>query len=154
MDPHSTSNFKTTYFLLFLVPKLLTALLLIHIFGCVLRCNSIQYFFVNTQGWFKTQPPAQVEVLNNFFNKIYNDAHTFVQTKLPTTMHLLEALYIRQCIDLLDGLLGTNKDTASTYFLSIYYITHIRVRTIFEFNQKFKSNNQLIIKNDTFLWDR
>lgn len=70
-------------------------------------------------------------------------------------MHLLEALYIRQCIDLLDGLLGTNKDMASTYFLSIYYyIAHIRVRTIFEFNQKLKSNNQLIIKTYTFLWTR
>ncbi|XP_048268511.1 dynein axonemal heavy chain 8 [Bombus terrestris] len=91
--------------------------------GMVFISASVLKWTPILQGWFKTQPPAQVEVLNNFFNKIYNDAHTFVQTKLPTTMHLLEALYIRQCIDLLDGLLGTNKDTAKT--LPEYHIEKI-----------------------------
>lgn len=61
---------------------------------------------------------AQSDLLNSLFNKIYDDAHTFVQTKLPVKMNLLEAIYIRQCVDLLEGLLITNKDS-SAYFLSV-----------------------------------
>lgn len=34
----------------------------------------------------------------------------FVQTKLQTKMMLLEAVYIRQCIDLLEGLNVGNSD--------------------------------------------
>lgn len=37
-------------------------------------------------------------------------------------MAILEAMYIRQCIDLLDGLLYNNKDVASMYFFFIYVI--------------------------------
>ncbi|CAD1473088.1 unnamed protein product [Heterotrigona itama] len=91
--------------------------------GMVFISASVLKWTPILQAWFKTQPPAQVEVLNNFFNKIYDDAHTFVQTKLPAKMQLLEALYIRQCIDLLDGLLGTNKDTTRT--LPEYHIEKI-----------------------------
>lgn len=39
------------------------------------------------------------------FNRIYGDAYSYVQTKLVAKMTLLEAIYIRQCIDLLIGLL-------------------------------------------------
>lgn len=51
------------------------------------------------------------------FHKIYDDAHTFVQTKLHTKMTLLEALYIRQCIDLLEGLNIGNSDPTSKYVI-------------------------------------
>lgn len=51
------------------------------------------------------------------FHKIYGDAHTFVQTKLHAKMTLLEALYIRQCIDLLEGLNIGNSDPTSKYSL-------------------------------------
>jgi len=54
-------------------------------------------------------------VLRTLFYKIYEDAHTFVQTKLQAKMMLLEALYIRQCIDLLEGLNVGNSDPTSKY---------------------------------------
>lgn len=54
-------------------------------------------------------------VLRTLFYKIYGDAYTFVQTKLHAKMMLLEALYIRQCIDLLEGLNVGNSDPASKY---------------------------------------
>jgi len=54
-------------------------------------------------------------VLRALFYKIYEDAHTFVQTKLQAKMMLLEALYIRQCIDLLEGLNVGNSDPTSKY---------------------------------------
>jgi len=57
----------------------------------------------------------KAELLRILFDKIYEDAHTFVQTKLQTKMVLLEALYIRQCIDLLQGLDVGNSNSDSKY---------------------------------------
>lgn len=50
--------------------------------------------------------------MRTLFGKIYDDTHTFVQTKLPVKMKILEAIYIRQCIDLLEGLLGSSNETS------------------------------------------
>ncbi|XP_076759064.1 dynein heavy chain 8, axonemal kl-3 [Xylocopa sonorina] len=82
--------------------------------GMVFISASVLKWYPILQGWFKRQPSTHVELLNNLFNKIYNDAHTFVQTKLPVKMKLLEAIYIRQCIDLLEGLLSPNKNLTLT----------------------------------------
>lgn len=60
------------------------------------------------QGWLRTRDEHEAQVLRELFHKIYGDAHVFVQTKLISKMTLLEALYIRQCIDLLTGLLANN----------------------------------------------
>jgi len=57
----------------------------------------------------------EAEVLRALFDSIYDDAHTFLQTKLQTKMILLEALYIRQCIDLLQGLDVGNSNSNSKY---------------------------------------
>lgn len=67
------------------------------------------------QGWLRKCPNNEARVLRTLFHKIYGDAHTFVQTKLQTKMMLLEALYIRQCIDLLEGLNVGNSDPTSKY---------------------------------------
>lgn len=73
-------------------------------------------------------------MLRTLFHKIYGDAHTFVQTKLQTKMMLLEALYIRQCIDLLEGLNVGNFDPTSKYenfsFTYVYlFIQHVTSQT-------------------------
>lgn len=70
---------------------------------------------VLTQGWLKKCSTNEAEVLRALFHKIYGDAHTFVQTRLQNKMMLLEALYIRQCIDLLEGLDIGNTDPTSKY---------------------------------------
>lgn len=43
--------------------------------------------------------------MRNFFNKIYGDLHTFVQARLLAKMAIIEAIYIRQCCDILQGLI-------------------------------------------------
>lgn len=65
------------------------------------------------KAWLKKCPNNEAGVLRMLFRKIYGDAHTFVQTKLQTKMMLLEAIYIRQCIDLLEGLNVGNSDPTS-----------------------------------------
>ncbi|XP_034179159.2 dynein heavy chain 8, axonemal kl-3 [Osmia lignaria lignaria] len=92
--------------------------------GMVFMSASVLKWSPILEGWFKKRPPAEVDVLRGFFNKIYNDAHTFVQTKLPVKMVLLEAIYIRQCIDLLEGLLGKS-DNHDSKILSDHHIEKI-----------------------------
>ncbi|XP_076295220.1 dynein heavy chain 8, axonemal kl-3 [Lasioglossum baleicum] len=74
--------------------------------GMVFMSASVLKWRPILEGWFRKRSATEVSALRNLFTKIYNDAHTFVQTKLPVKMKLLEAIYIRQCIDLLEGLLG------------------------------------------------
>lgn len=52
---------------------------------------------------------AQAETIAGFFKRIYDEAHQFVQTKLTPKMAITEALYIRQCYDILEGLLTTDE---------------------------------------------
>ncbi|XP_043247781.1 dynein axonemal heavy chain 8 [Colletes gigas] len=80
--------------------------------GMVFISASVLKWSPILEGWFLKRQPSEVETLRNMFNKIYDDAHTFVQTRLPTKMTILEAIYIRQCIDLLEGLLCSDKDPA------------------------------------------
>lgn len=60
-----------------------------------------------------SRQPAEVTTLNNLFNSIYDDAHSFVQIKLKPTMDLLEVMYIRQCCDIITGLLSQIKEDES-----------------------------------------
>ncbi|XP_051153326.1 dynein axonemal heavy chain 8 isoform X1 [Leptopilina boulardi] len=66
------------------------------------------------EAWLKKRS-NQAEFLRSLFNKIYDDAHLFVQTKLVTKMIILESLYIRQCLDLLQGLLTLNENSPQTF---------------------------------------
>ncbi|XP_044594901.1 dynein axonemal heavy chain 8 [Cotesia glomerata] len=76
--------------------------------GMVFISASVLKWAPILEGWLKTRPSHQAEILRGLFHKIYDDAHAFVQTKLQAKITLLEALYIRQSIDLLTGLLLFN----------------------------------------------
>ncbi|XP_026831330.1 dynein heavy chain 8, axonemal [Ooceraea biroi] len=88
--------------------------------GMVFFSASVLQWTPILESWLKTCSPNEAEVLRTLFRKIYGDAHTFVQTKLQTKMTLLEALYIRQCIDLLEGLNVGNSDP--TKVLPVHHI--------------------------------
>ncbi|KAK0165144.1 hypothetical protein PV328_003692, partial [Microctonus aethiopoides] len=83
--------------------------------GMVFVSASVLKWSEILQGWLKTRDEHEAQVLHELFHKIYGDAHVFVQTKLISKMTLLEALYIRQCIDLLTGLLANNIADTSTF---------------------------------------
>ncbi|CAL1673550.1 unnamed protein product [Lasius platythorax] len=85
-------------------PATISRMGMVFVSASVLKWNSI------LEGWLKKCSTNEAGVLRMLFHKIYDDAHTFVQTKLHTKMTLLEALYIRQCIDLLEGLNIGNSD--------------------------------------------
>lgn len=56
----------------------------------------------------------------NCFNKIYDDLHSFVQVKLKAKMLVREALYIRQCIDVLQGILEIEEDQSILLIPCVY----------------------------------
>ncbi|KPJ08753.1 Dynein heavy chain 8, axonemal [Papilio machaon] len=73
--------------------------------GMVFLSSSVLKWQPILEGWLRKRPPREADVLRNAFNKVYDEVHTYVQQKLPAKMALLEAIYVRQCIDVLVGLL-------------------------------------------------
>lgn len=51
-----------------------------------------------------------MDIIRPFFHEVYGHIHLFLQTKLKAKMPIREALYIRQCCDILDGLLDTGEE--------------------------------------------
>lgn len=72
--------------------------------GMVFMSSSILPWKPIFEAWLKKRP-NQREVLEASFDAIYSDVQTYVQTKLNPKMFLLEAIYIRQTLDILEGLL-------------------------------------------------
>ncbi|XP_047349425.1 dynein axonemal heavy chain 8 isoform X3 [Vespa velutina] len=76
--------------------------------GMVFISSSVLKWHNILEAWLKTRPNQEVDILRSLFRKIYDDALVFVLTKLQAKMTLLEAIYIRQTTDLLNGLLTNN----------------------------------------------
>lgn len=64
------------------------------------------------QAWLKTRSQQEGDTLRNLFAKIYGDLHSFVQIKLKAKMMIREALYIRQCYDVLQGILDIGEEAS------------------------------------------
>ncbi|XP_049886262.1 dynein axonemal heavy chain 8 [Pectinophora gossypiella] len=73
--------------------------------GMVFLSSSVLKWQPILEGWLKKRTQKEMDSLRNAFNKIYDDVHSYVQQKLVAKMKILEAIYIRQCIDVLTGLL-------------------------------------------------
>ncbi|XP_067008020.2 dynein axonemal heavy chain 8 [Anabrus simplex] len=63
------------------------------------------------QGWLLKRSQHERDILEPLFNKIYNELHTFVQVRLLAKMRILESIYIRQCTDMLQGLMMNEDET-------------------------------------------
>ncbi|CAG9816206.1 unnamed protein product [Phaedon cochleariae] len=73
--------------------------------GMVFMSSSVLPWSPILEAWLKTRSNQEADTLRALFNKIYGDLHTFTQTKLKAKMFIREALYIRQCYDVLQGIL-------------------------------------------------
>ncbi|XP_055595824.1 dynein axonemal heavy chain 8 [Uranotaenia lowii] len=96
--------------------------------GMVFMSASVLKWEPCLNGWLKKIPADTADILRKFFNKIYDDLHTFVQTRLDAKMKILEAIYIRQCCDILQGLLKPPEDG------TISDIPHAQLERIFLFS--------------------
>ncbi|KAF5272454.1 hypothetical protein FQR65_LT04922 [Abscondita terminalis] len=66
--------------------------------------------------WLKKKPQAEADTLKSFFYKNYDDLHNFMQVKLKPKMAIREALYIRQCCEILEGLMISEDDANPNAF--------------------------------------
>lgn len=62
----------------------------------------------------KTRSQQETDVFRTVFGKIYDELHAFVQVRLTAKMKINEAIYIRQCYDVLSGILDVG-DEASNF---------------------------------------
>ncbi|XP_044272703.1 dynein axonemal heavy chain 8 [Tribolium madens] len=79
--------------------------------GMVFMSSSVLPWSPILEAWLKTRTQQEGDVCRTVFGKIYEELHSFVQVKLKAKMKITEALYIRQCYDVLAGILDTGDDT-------------------------------------------
>ncbi|XP_007895756.2 dynein axonemal heavy chain 5 [Callorhinchus milii] len=78
--------------------------------GMVFMSSSVLDWRPVLKAWLQKLPNAQSEILWNCFNSIFQDLISFVFTAVMPKMSILEFMYIKQAIDLLQGLLPGAED--------------------------------------------
>ncbi|XP_073486924.1 dynein axonemal heavy chain 5-like [Aquarana catesbeiana] len=78
--------------------------------GMVFMSSSVLDWRPVLKAWLKTLPFTQHDVLWNCFDSIFQDLINFVFTAVSPKMQILECMYIRQAIDLLQGLLSDKEE--------------------------------------------
>nr|XP_043900355.1 dynein axonemal heavy chain 8 isoform X2 [Solea senegalensis] len=73
--------------------------------GMVFMSSSVLGWSPVLQAWLQKLPEQQADALRRCFDSCYQDLLDFVFTAVSPKMHVLECMYIRQTIDLLQGLL-------------------------------------------------
>uniref|UniRef100_A0A4W5NZY5 Dynein, axonemal, heavy chain 5 n=1 Tax=Hucho hucho TaxID=62062 RepID=A0A4W5NZY5_9TELE len=73
--------------------------------GMVFMSSSVLDWKPILQAWLQRVPPQQAEVLLGCFHSVFQDLINFVFTAVSPKMPILECMYIKQTIDLLQGLL-------------------------------------------------
>ncbi|KAL1516507.1 hypothetical protein ABEB36_000416 [Hypothenemus hampei] len=78
--------------------------------GMVFMSSSVLPWSPILEAWLKTRDQKEADSLRIIFNKCFADLHGFVQAKLQAKMVVREALYIRQCYDVLQGVLDISEE--------------------------------------------
>ncbi|XP_069368231.1 dynein axonemal heavy chain 5 isoform X1 [Paralichthys olivaceus] len=73
--------------------------------GMVFMSSSVLGWRPVLQAWLQTLPEPQADALRLCFDSCYQDVVDFVFTAMSPKMQVLECMYIRQTVDLLQGLL-------------------------------------------------
>lgn len=90
--------------------------------GMVFMSSSVLQWKPILEAWLKKKSQAEAELFRKSFGAIFADTLEFVQTKLLAKMRLLEAMYIRQTLDILDGQILANKDNKTPKFLERIFL--------------------------------
>lgn len=90
--------------------------------GMVFMSSSVLKWSPILDAWLKNKTAQEGELFRRCFQSVYSDTQEFVLTKLLAKMRLLEAMYIRQTLDLLDGFMLSYKDSKSSKFLERIFL--------------------------------
>ncbi|CAI9729037.1 dynein heavy chain 5, axonemal-like [Octopus vulgaris] len=78
--------------------------------GMVFMSSSVLTWEPILRGWLLTRPPSQSEHIFNAFENAFSIIYSYLVQNLSPKMKLLECNYIRQAIDLLEGLIPSEED--------------------------------------------
>ncbi|XP_074645893.1 dynein axonemal heavy chain 5-like [Tubulanus polymorphus] len=78
--------------------------------GMVYMSSSIMGWNPILKGWLLGQPPNYAEIIMEVFENVFFDSYTYMIQSLVPKMEILECNYIRQAIDLLDGLIPSSDE--------------------------------------------
>ncbi|GCC35016.1 hypothetical protein chiPu_0013494 [Chiloscyllium punctatum] len=78
--------------------------------GMVFMSSSVLDWRPILKAWLQKLPTAQSELLWNCFDSVFQDLVSFIFTAVTPKMQILECMYIKQAIDLLQGLLPGIED--------------------------------------------
>lgn len=81
--------------------------------GMVFMSSSVLPWRPILDAWLLTRQSNEAETIRNLFNKVYDDLNTFVITRLKAKMFVREAWYIRQCYDVLQGVLDIGDEPSN-----------------------------------------
>ncbi|KAG4073254.1 hypothetical protein HA402_008600 [Bradysia odoriphaga] len=88
--------------------------------GIIYLSSSVLKWMPILDTWLKGRSPQESQTLKTCFYEIYEDALVFVYAKLSSKMMVLEAIYIRQTIDILNGLLATAKSAKPAHLEKLF----------------------------------
>jgi len=88
--------------------------------GMVFMSSSVLPWAPILDAWLKTRSQQEADCLRTIFAKCFGDLHTFVQAKLKAKMFVREALYVRQCYDVLQGILDISEEPST----SLHFHSH------------------------------
>ncbi|XP_030752815.1 dynein heavy chain 8, axonemal [Sitophilus oryzae] len=78
--------------------------------GMVFMSSSVLPWPPILEAWLKKRAQQEADTLRTLFNKSFGDLHGYVQARLKAKMFVREALYIRQCCDVLQGILDISEE--------------------------------------------
>ena len=88
--------------------------------GMVFMSSSVMNWEPIVKGWLLKRPPSEYDVLLNLYEKSFFEAYTYVYQSLEPKMTILECMYVRQSLDLLEGLINKDKPPTSSQLGRLY----------------------------------
>ncbi|ESN95628.1 hypothetical protein HELRODRAFT_86536 [Helobdella robusta] len=104
--------------------------------GMVFMSSSCLEWRPILQGWLLTRSSSESEILLALFDKIYQDIVNFGYGNLTKKMDVLQCMEIKQAIDLLEGLIGSQTDRST-------HLTTNHLQKIFIFSLMWSFGNLL-----------
>ncbi|XP_023932721.1 dynein heavy chain 5, axonemal [Lingula anatina] len=98
--------------------------------GMVFMSSSILDWSPILQGWLLKRPPAQADVIFSLFEGIFPELYQYILQSLNPKMTILECMYIRQAIDVLEGLIPEKGDSKDDKDISKAHLEKLIVLSI------------------------
>ncbi|GFT85548.1 dynein heavy chain 5, axonemal [Trichonephila clavipes] len=88
--------------------------------GMVYMSSSGLHWEPILEGWLSLRTPTEATILRGLFGKVFGALSQYMLTSLIPKMELLQCNYIKQAMDLLDGLLPTDEDISTVHYERLF----------------------------------